>query len=83
MQDARQRLIEALPFLILGVSVAKVGEGTGTGKTLLGIIHQNADGSGCLGATLEAEPFFQDVLEVLGFKDFEDFLAKTEPPEES
>ena len=46
------------------------------GKGCNGIIAKEADGGGRVTATFEAEQFFEDLVQVLGFKDFKDFLSQ-------
>lgn len=75
MDDAKKRLINILPHLGIAFSMAKI-QVPPDGKVCIGIIAKEADGGGRVTATFEAEQFFEDLVQVLGFKDFKDFLSQ-------
>lgn len=74
MTTARDRLKDALPFLILGVNMAKVQ--IPDGKVELAIVSKRPGGSGVVGASFECEEFFSDILEVLGYKDVNELVLE-------
>lgn len=71
MDDAKARLLTALPFLrhAMEEALAEAGEGGNAG---LGIIATKADGSGKVIARFEAPAFFEDLAEVLGASELSD-----------
>lgn len=72
--DAKQRLITVLPHLKIAMQMAKIQVPNGTVR--IGIIAEENNGGGRITAQFEGEQFIEDIIQVLGFKDYNDFIAQ-------
>lgn len=70
--DARQRLMGALSHIGYAIEVAKAQDPEG--QVVFAVATKCVDGSGCLTASFDAEPFFRDVVSLLGFESPEAML---------
>jgi hypothetical protein len=75
-QEARQRLILALPYINDAISFAKVQ--VPDGKIGLAVIITKPDGSGKVTATFNGEELLTDIVSLLGFNDMNELIKSDE-----
>jgi hypothetical protein len=66
-EEARQRLLEALPHVRLAMEMARIEVPGGT--VGLAIIAKSTSGTGRITATFDGDEFLRDLAEVLGVAD--------------
>lgn len=74
--EAKKRLMGALPHISLAMEMARMQEPEG--KVSLAVIVKKSDGSGRMTASFEGEEFIKDIITLLGFKDLNELTMSEE-----
>lgn len=72
MNEVKNRLMGALAHIGYAIELAKAQEPNG--QVLLTVTTKSTDDMGCIIASFVAEPFFLDVVKLLGFENPEAML---------
>jgi hypothetical protein len=80
LEDAKKRLADFIAHITLAMNMAKIDEPDG--KVGLAVIAIKEDGSGSMSARFEGDEFVNDIITVLGYKDFDDLVLSQEGNED-